>query len=164
MWGANDWVSINDLKVAYLQNDDLPPNRLSRAGSPLVISKRGMGGGGGEIVQPYNLKLYFLFFYEWEQNRHNVPFLESASLRKRNIKAIKIKIKNDNISKKGNKKRSCHLVSQVVIDLPFEEREVEGSCKYRRERVKKAGSRREETITEPINSHIGEFQKIVVGK
>ena len=40
--------------------------------------------------------------------------------------------------------------TKVVIDLPFE-----GSQKYRRRgRVPKAGSRREETITEPINSHI----------
>ena len=53
----------------------------------------------------------------------------------------------------------------MVIDLPFEERKVEGSQKYRRwERVPKAGSRREETITEPINSRIGEFHTIVVGK
>ena len=53
----------------------------------------------------------------------------------------------------------------MVIDQPFEEREVEGSRKYkRRERVPKAGSRMEETITEPINSHIGEFHTIVVGK
>ena len=37
-----------------------------------------------------------------------------------------------------------------MIDLPFE-----GSRKYRRrERVPKAGSRREEIITEPINSFI----------
>ena len=34
--------------------------------------------------------------------------------------------------------------------MPFEGREVEGSLKYRRERVPKAGGRREETITEPI--------------
>ena len=26
--------------------------------------------------------LIFFFFYEWEQNGHNVPFLESASLKK----------------------------------------------------------------------------------
>ena len=46
-----------------------------------------------------------------------------------------------------------------MIDLPFEGRKVEGSRKYRgRERVPKVGSRREETITEPINSRIGEFQ------
>ena len=52
------------------------------------------------------------------------------------------------ISKQGNnkKKKSCHLVPKVVIDLPFEGRKVEGSWKYRRERVPKAGSRREETI------------------
>ena len=51
------------------------------------------------------------------------------------------------------------------MDLPFEERKVEGSHKYRRrERVPKAGSRREETITESINSCIGEFHTIVVGK
>ena len=55
------------------------------------------------------------------------------------------------MSKKGNKKRSCHLVPKVVIDLPFEGRKIEGRRKYRRrERVPKAGSRREETINEPI--------------
>ena len=51
-------------------------------------------------------------------------------------------------------KKSCHLVAKVVIDLPFEGRQVEGSQKCRRrerERVPKAGSRREETIAEPIN-------------
>ena len=57
------------------------------------------------------------------------------------------------ISKKGNKKRSCHLVPKVVIDLLFERRKVEGSRKYRRrERVPEAGSRREETNTEPITA------------
>ena len=55
--------------------------------------------------------------------------------------------------------------SKVVIDLPFEGRKVDGSQKYRRkERVPKAGSRREETITEPINSRIGELYTITVGK
>ena len=50
----------------------------------------------------------------------------------------------------------------MVIDLPYERRKVEGSRKYRRrERVPKAGSRREETITEPVNSCIGEFHTIV---
>ena len=68
------------------------------------------------------------------------------------------------ISKKCNKK-SCHLVLKVAIDLAFERRKVEGSQKYRgRERVPKVGSRREETIIEPINSCIGEFHTIVVGK
>ena len=68
------------------------------------------------------------------------------------------------ISKKVQKK-SYHLVPKVVIDLPFEERKVEGSQKYRkRERVPNAGSSREETITEPINSCIGEFHTIDVGK
>ena len=53
----------------------------------------------------------------------------------------------------------------MVIDLPFEGRKVERSWKYRgRERVPKVGSRREETITEPINYRIGEFHTIVVGK
>ena len=62
-------------------------------------------------------------------------------------------------------KKSYHLVPKVVIDLLFEGRKVEGSWKYRgRERVPKVGSRREETITEPINSRIGEFHTIVVGK
>ena len=46
------------------------------------------------------------------------------------------------------KRKSCHLVPRVVIDLPFEGRKVERSWKCRRrERVPKAGSRREETIT-----------------
>ena len=97
------------------------------------------------------------------QNGHNVLFLESASLRKRKRKAMK-RIKIYEISKKGEKK-SCRLVPKVVIDLPFEGRKVEGSRKYRRkERVPKAGNRREETITEPINSCIGDFHTIVVGK
>ena len=53
----------------------------------------------------------------------------------------------------------------MVIDLPFEGRKVEGSWKHsRRERVPKARSRGEETITEPINSRIGEFHTIVVGQ
>ena len=52
-----------------------------------------------------------------------------------------------------------------MIDLPFEGGKVEGSWKYsRRERVPKARSRGEETITEPINFRIGEFHTIVVGK
>ena len=51
----------------------------------------------------------------------------------------------------------------MVIDLPFEGRKVEGSRKYRgRERVPKVGSRMEETITEPINSRIGEFHTVSV--
>ena len=53
----------------------------------------------------------------------------------------------------------------MVIDLPFEGRKVKGGQKYRRrERVPKVGSRKEETITEPINSRIGEFHTRVVGK
>ena len=63
------------------------------------------------------------------QNGHNVPFLESASLKNKKMKRIKQFYK---ISKKGNKKKSCHLVPKVVIDLPFEGRKVEGSQKYRR--------------------------------
>ena len=89
------------------------------------------------------------------QNGHNVPFLLSASLKKRKRKAVKRIKQVCKISKKCNKKKSCHLVPKVVIDLPFEGRKVEGSRKYRgRERVPKVGSRREETITEPINSRI----------
>ena len=85
------------------------------------------------------------------QNGHNVPFLESASRKKRKRKAMKRIKQIYEISEKCNKKRSCHLVSKVVIDLPFEGRKVEGSRKYKRsERVPKAGSRREETITELI--------------
>ena len=68
------------------------------------------------------------------QNRHNVPFFESASLRERKRKAMKIKQKYK-ISKKGIEKKSCLLLPKVVIDLPFEGRKVEGSWKYRRERV-----------------------------
>ena len=57
------------------------------------------------------------------------------------------------------------MVPKVVIALPFEERKVEGSRKCRRrERVPKAGSRREETITEPISSCVGEFHTMTVGK
>ena len=82
---------------------------------------------------------------------------DKPSLKKRKRKAKKMK-QIYKISKKGNKKKSCHLVPKVVIDLSFGVRKVEESQKYRRrERVPKAGSRREETITEPINSCIGEF-------
>ena len=53
----------------------------------------------------------------------------------------------------------------MVIDLPFEGRKVKGSWKYRRrETVPKAGSRREGTFTESINSCIGEFHIAVVEK
>ena len=98
------------------------------------------------------------------QNGHNVPFLESASLKKRKRKVVKRIKQIYKISKKCNKK-SYHLVPRVVIDLPFEGRKVEGSWKYRgRESIPKAGSRMEETITELINSRIGEFHTIAVGK
>ena len=87
-----------------------------------------------------------------------MPFLESVSLKKRQRKAMKRIKRINKISKKGNKKKSCHLVPNVVIDLPFEGRKVEGSWKYRRrERVPRTGSSGEETITEPINSCIGDF-------
>ena len=91
------------------------------------------------------------------QNEHNVPVLESAFLkRKRNVMKIKHIYK---ISKKGNKKKSCHLVPKVVIDLPFEGRKVAGSRKYRRrKRVPKAGSKGEETTTEPISSKAAKLQ------
>ena len=99
------------------------------------------------------------------QNGHNVPFLKSASLKKRKRKAMKKIIQIYKIFKQGNKKRSCNLVRKMVIDLPFEGRKVKGSQKYRRrEKVPKVGSRGEETITEPIDSCIGEFHTIVVGK
>ena len=47
------------------------------------------------------------------QNGHNVPSLESASLKKRKRKTMK-RIKTDKIFKKGNRKKSCHLAV-----LPF---------------------------------------------
>ena len=69
------------------------------------------------------------------QNRHNVPFLESASLKKWKIKAMKIK-QMHKISKRSNnrKQKLCHLVPKAVIDLPFEGRKAEGSQNYRRGR------------------------------
>ena len=77
------------------------------------------------------------------QNWHNVPFLKSAFLMKRKRKAIKRKKQLIyKISKKGNKKKSCHLVPKVVIDLSLGGRKVEGSQKYRRrESVPKVGSK-----------------------
>ena len=67
-----------------------------------------------------------------------MPFLESASLKKRERNVMKRIKQIYNISKKGIKKKSCHLVPKVVIDLLFERRKVEGSLKYRRkERVPK---------------------------
>lgn len=38
--GADDWVSIDRLKPAYLQDDDPPPVQLSRAGRPLSRAPR----------------------------------------------------------------------------------------------------------------------------
>ena len=65
--------------------------------------------------------------------------------KKRKRKAAKRIKQIYNISKKAIKK-FMPSGPKVVIDLPFE-----GSWKYRRrERVPKARSRREETITEPI--------------
>ena len=94
-----------------------------------------------------------------------MTFLESASLKKKKRNVMKRIKQFYKISKKGNKKKSCHLVPKVVIDLPFEGRKVEGSQKYRRrERVPKKGSRGKKNITEPINFRIGEFHTIVVGK
>ena len=92
------------------------------------------------------------------QKGHNVPF---SSLVMKRIKQI-YKIFKTGRKKKIIKKTSCHLVPKVVIDLPFEGRKVEGSRKYRRERVPKAGSKREETINEPINSCIGELARPVI--
>ena len=93
--------------------------------------------------------IFFSFFYEWGmQDGHNVPFLKSVSLKKRKREAVTrikqiatiFKIGESNISEE--KKKSCHLVPKVVIDLPFEGRKVEGSRKYRRwERVPQAGRR-----------------------
>ena len=60
------------------------------------------------------------------QTGYNVPFLKSASLKKRKRKAMKLIKQIYKISKKGNEKKSCHLVPKVVIYLPFE-----GSQKYR---------------------------------
>ena len=98
---------------------------------------------------------FFSFlFYEWEHTTGTLcPFSSQHPLRKGNV------MKRKQISKKGNKEKACHLVPKVVIDLLFEV-----SWKYRRERVLKAGSRGEETITKPINSRIGEFHTVVVGK
>ena len=39
--GSGDWVSIDRVKPAFLPPDDAPPVRFSRAGRPLVPSKRG---------------------------------------------------------------------------------------------------------------------------
>ena len=61
------------------------------------------------------------------QNGHNVPFLESASLKKRKRSVMKRIKQFYKISKKSNRKekKKCHLVPKVVIDLPFEGRKVE---------------------------------------
>ena len=67
-----------------------------------------------------------------------MPFLESASLKKRKRHVMKRIKQIYKISKKDKKKKTCHLVPKVVINLPFEGRKVEGSRIYRRrERVPK---------------------------
>ena len=45
--GTDDWISIDRLKPAYLQDDDPPPQRLSRFGRPLSHA-RGIFTKGGE--------------------------------------------------------------------------------------------------------------------
>ena len=55
------------------------------------------------------------------QNGHNVPFLEPASLEKRKRNIMKRLKQLYKISKKGNKKKSCHLVPKVVIDCLLKE-------------------------------------------
>ena len=58
------------------------------------------------------------------QNGHIVPFLESASLKKRKrIKQIYKVFKKGNNNNNKEKKNSCH--PEVVIDLPFEGRKPE---------------------------------------
>ena len=91
--------------------------------SPVVTSSAGLG--------PLFF-FFFLLFLMGTQNGHNVPFLESASHKKRKRNVMKRIKQFYKISKKGNKKKSGHLVPKVVIDLPFERRKVEGSRKYRR--------------------------------
>ena len=62
-------------------------------------------------------------------NRHNVLFLESASLKKKKREAMarikqnaKIFKKKVTVTSMKKKKKSCLLVPKVVIDLPFEGR------------------------------------------
>ena len=95
---------------------------------------------------------FFLSFYEWERRIGTMyPFLSLHPLRNGKKWAMKRLKQIHEMSKKGNnnKKKSCHLVPKVVIDLPFEGRKVEGSQECRRGRGPKAGSRREEIVTEP---------------
>ena len=53
------------------------------------------------------------------------------------------------------KKKTCHLVPEVVTDLPLKEGWLKEAAKQ------KTG---ESSITEPINSCTGEFHTIFVGK
>ena len=114
------------------------------------------------------LTVFFFFFFFMNGNTERAQCALSLvcipqEMGKKGSKKNKKKKKFIKYSKRVIKK-SCHLVPMVAIDLPFEGRKVEGSQKYRgRERVQKGGgSRREETITEPINSRIGEFHTIIV--
>ena len=61
--------------------------------------------------------------------------LESASLRKGKRKAMKRIKQIYTVSKKGNKKKSCHMVPKVVIDLPFEGRKVTEGREFQRREV-----------------------------
>ena len=64
------------------------------------------------------------------QNRHNGPFLESVSLKKRKRKAMTrikqivklFKKRNSNIY--VEEKKSCHLIPKVVIELLLYDAEV----------------------------------------
>ena len=60
---------------------------------------------------------FFFHIYMETQNGHNVPFLESASPRKRKRKAMKIIKEKYEISKKGNKKEK--FINDCIIEGIF---------------------------------------------
>ena len=78
-------------------------------------------------------------------DRHNTPFLESASLKETKRESVLSDKKTAKLSKKWNsniyickkkkfikRKISFNLVPKSVIDLPFEGSKVEGSQKNRK--------------------------------
>ena len=155
---SNSSNSVFDTALLASGSSWGPFYQVKIEGWSLLGSTWGGSGWGGRDHHTWVRFIYLFIYFFMNGNT------ECTSLKKRKRNVMKRIKRFYDISKKV-KKKSCHLVPKVVIELLFEGRKVEGRWKYkRRERVPKVGSRGEETITELINSRIGEFHTIVVGK
>ena len=87
---------------------------------------------------------FFFFFMNGNTERAQCALSQVCIPKKRKRKAVKRIKQSYTISKRVIKKNHA-IWSTMVIDLPFKGKKVEGSRKYRRERVPKTGSRRKKS-------------------